>query len=55
MVYYQQGGSDKHLRDIAGVIRVQGPALDCAYIEGWATKFGLSDLWQKIQQRERQS
>ncbi len=55
MVYYELGGSDKHLRDIAGVIRIQGQALDRAYIEAWATKLGVTELWQAIQERERQS
>lgn len=48
MAYYQEGGSDKHLRDIAGVIRVQGDALDRPYIDEWAAKLGLSDLWKEI-------
>jgi hypothetical protein len=51
MVYYQEGGSEKHLRDIAGVIRIQASALDTAYIEAWATKLGLTDIWQMVQQR----
>ena len=55
MVYYEQGGSEKHLRDIAGVIRIQGQALDRTYIEAWAAKLGLMELWQAIQERERQS
>jgi hypothetical protein len=33
MLYYREGGSEKHLRDIAGVISIQGPALDRNYIE----------------------
>lgn len=48
MLYYQEGGSEKHLRDIAGVLRVQGDALDHDYIRTWAGKLGLSGIWQTI-------
>ena len=53
MVYYREGGSEKHLRDIAGVIRIQGSALDITYIESWASKLGLSEIWQAVQERLR--
>lgn len=52
MAYYQEGGSDKHLRDIAGVMRIQGDALDRAYIEQWASKLGLSPTWNIVQKNE---
>jgi hypothetical protein len=52
MAYFQEGGSDKHLRDIAGVLRLQGEALDRAYIEVWAGKLGLSAMWQEIQKNQ---
>lgn len=53
LTYYWEGGSEKHLRDIAGVLRVQGEALDRAYIEAWAAKLGVSELWQQVVQREK--
>jgi len=49
MVYFQEGGSDKHLRDIAGVLRIQGAAIDRVYIETWAAKLGVTDVWQAVQ------
>jgi hypothetical protein len=48
MAYYQEGGSEKHLRDIAGVIKIQGDALDRNYIGQWSEKLGLSELWASI-------
>jgi hypothetical protein len=52
MTYYQEGGSEKHLRDIAGVLRVQGGAVDRTYIEQWATKLGVLDIWRAVQEAE---
>lgn len=56
MEYYRLGGSDKHLRDIAGVLQVSGERIDRAYIASLAQQFGLTDIWQaillRIQQRE---
>jgi hypothetical protein len=48
MEYYREGGSEKHLRDIAGVLKVSGGAVDRGYIEEWAGRLGLEEVWQKI-------
>lgn len=53
MLYYQEGGSDKHLRDIAGVLRVQGNHLDRSYIEHWAAMLEVGDVWHMIESSER--
>ncbi len=53
MLYYREGGSEKHLRDIAGVVRIQGDKLDIGYIESWTTRFGLDDIWQMIREAEK--
>lgn len=51
MEYYREGGSEKHLRDIAGVLKIQGPQIDHRYIDEWASRLGLSDIWKMILQR----
>jgi hypothetical protein len=51
MEFFREGGSDKHLRDIAGVLKVQGERLDRHYIEDWSARLGLRDIWQAVQQR----
>lgn len=45
--YYRQGESDKHLRDIAGVVKVMGDELDKGYIEAWSRRLGLKSIWKK--------
>ncbi|HEU4729961.1 MAG TPA: nucleotidyl transferase AbiEii/AbiGii toxin family protein [Kofleriaceae bacterium] len=49
LLWFVAGGcvSDRQWRDIRGVIRVQGDALDRAYLEHHATSKGLSDLLQR--------
>ncbi len=49
--YYRAGGSDKHLRDIAGVLRITGDVLDMAYIERWAEILGVGELWREVRDR----
>jgi hypothetical protein len=49
MEYFREGRSEKHLRDIAGVLKTSGGQLDLKYIEQWADKLKLSDIWQAIQ------
>src|SRR5262249_4500528 len=34
--YYREGGSEKHLRDIAGILKLMGDRIDRTYIEHWA-------------------
>lgn len=46
--YYREGGSEKHLRDIAGVVKVVGEDLDRAYIEHWARAMGLEEIWVAV-------
>ncbi len=51
MQYYRQGGSEKHLRDIAGIMRVSGEDLETDYVERWAEELGLMEIWQAILRR----
>lgn len=46
--YYQQGGSDKHVRDITGVLRIMGAKVDRPYIDDWAVRLGLAETWREI-------
>jgi len=46
--YFREGGSEKHLRDIAGVLKIMGPELDQRYIVIWARRLGLSALWSEV-------
>ena len=51
MRYYKEGGSDKHLRDCAGVLVVQRDRIDRNYIVHWAEHFGLMEIWHAILKR----
>jgi hypothetical protein len=46
--YYLEGGSEKHLRDIAGVLKISGPEIDFTYIDEWAARLGLYEIWGKV-------
>lgn len=46
--YYREGGSQKHLRDIGGVLRISGEKIDFSYIQEWAERLGLDEIWQAI-------
>lgn len=45
--FYRQGGSEKHLTDIRGILGET--AIDDAYLAEWVTKLGLLTEWQKAQ------
>lgn len=44
--WYRDGGgvSDRQWNDVLGVLKVQGPALDRAYLEEWARELGVTEL-----------
>lgn len=44
------GGSDQQFRDAQGIVRVQRQRLDQAYIERWALRLGVSDLWDTVRE-----
>jgi hypothetical protein len=47
--YYAEGGSDKHLEDIRGILQVSGDEIDRQYIEKWTGHLGLGEHWAKVQ------
>ena len=46
--FYKIGNSDRHLRDIAGVLKVSGDLIDRDYASTYAAQFGVSDIWQRV-------
>jgi len=48
LVYYQEGGSEKHLRDISGILSISGEAVDRDYVVKHAVELGVHDIWQAI-------
>lgn len=51
MEFYKEGGSEKHLRDIAGILMISGKEIDLDYISDWAERLGLTDIWKAVQKR----
>lgn len=54
MQYFLEGRSEKHLRDIHGVLLAQRQPIDYHYLTGWIDRMGLAEAWDLIQQRFRQ-
>lgn len=46
--YYREGGSEKHLRDIQGILEVSGQELNLQEIEERASTLGLQQEWNKL-------
>jgi hypothetical protein len=51
MAFYRDGGSEKHLRDIAGILKVQREVLDREYIAKWSGQLGLDVIWELIRSK----
>lgn len=51
LLFFQLGSSEKHLRDIGGILKVKGEAVDRAYITTWAAKLEVAEEWALVQKR----
>jgi hypothetical protein len=51
LVYFNEGGSEKHIRDITGILRVSGDIVDRDYVARLAETLNVADVWQAILER----
>ncbi len=51
LLYFREGGSDKHLRDIASILKTKRAPIDTSYIDHWALRLGVTSEWQLVRQR----
>ena len=47
--YYREGGSEKHLRDIRGMLAVSGELLNRATMLEWIARLNLNAEWNRCQ------
>lgn len=45
--YYKDGGSERHLRDVAAMRRISGDLIDEPALDGWLARLGLEREWRK--------
>lgn len=46
--YFREGQSQKHVRDIHGILAVSSDQLDRSFLDQWVTRLGLTAEWQRI-------
>jgi len=46
--YFREGKSEKHVRDIRGMLEVSPAAVDHAFLEQWIARLGLAAEWRRI-------
>lgn len=49
--YFQEGESQKHLRDVAAMCQISGDLLDRNYLNHWIEQLNLGEPWKAIQTR----
>lgn len=49
LAYYREGQSEKHLRDIAGILKLRKSELDMSYLSEWSIKLDVKDQWAVAQ------
>jgi len=53
MEYYRDGRSEKHIRDILGILKVSGDLIDFDYLTRWARDLGLDDIWAAVESKSK--
>ncbi len=48
LLYFQIGGSEKHLRDITGILTAEAVEIDYEYLDRFVKQVGVEDEWQSI-------
>ncbi|MFH0798935.1 MAG: hypothetical protein V2A66_01995 [Pseudomonadota bacterium] len=48
LVYYKEGGSQKHIEDIKGMLDVSGDQINTTFIDRWAKKLSLTMEWASV-------
>ncbi|MBI4624850.1 MAG: hypothetical protein HY736_16745 [Verrucomicrobia bacterium] len=48
--FYREGGGERHLRDIRGMLSVSGDRIDRAAIDRACEKLGLAEEWRVVQE-----
>ncbi len=51
LMYYEEGGSDKHVNDIAAMLAVSSDLIDRERVESLAKEAGVLDLWRQVLDR----
>jgi hypothetical protein len=46
--YFAEGGSDKHLRDIRGMLEVSRERIDRGALDAWVQRLGLASAWARV-------
>ncbi len=50
LLWYRSSGgaSERHWKDVIGIVKIQGDALDIDYMQTWAGRMGVHDLLEKV-------
>ena len=48
--YYREGGSEKHVLDIRGMLELSGDSLDMSVLDEWLPKLGVQAQWDLVSQ-----
>lgn len=48
LLYYREGGSEKHVRDITGILSRSGDLIDREYLDRFAAELGVEEEWRSI-------
>jgi hypothetical protein len=48
LLYYHEGGSDRHLSDIAGILAKSSEVVDRSYVQKMAEQLGIADEWRLV-------
>lgn len=49
--FYKEGGSDKHIRDIVGILSLSGDDMDRSVLKEWIARLALDREWSLVEDK----
>jgi len=46
--FFREGGAEKHVRDIRGMLSISGEQIDSVALDDWIRARGVETEWQKV-------
>ncbi len=50
LAFFKEGGSQKHIEDIEGMLQVSGDQIDISLINRWSSRLSLEDEWASVEE-----
>jgi hypothetical protein len=52
LAYYKEGSSEKHIRDVLGILKISAKIIDFDYLSYWVKRLNLKSVWEAVLEKQ---